>query len=75
MSCIIRVLSLLGDKGRVQQRLSAVLRIDVLAGNATLLLCRGAGLVNAADVGTLNECHVREWTNRQQGRGLQAAGP
>jgi hypothetical protein len=75
MSCIIWILGLLGHERRVQERLSAVLRIDVLAGNATMLLFRGAGLVNATDVDVRKRCHVGEWTKRQQGRGLQAVGP
>ena len=47
MSCIVRILCLLGYRRWVQQWLAAVLWIDVLAGDAALLLFPGAGLVNA----------------------------
>lgn len=75
VSCIIWILGLLGHERRVQERLSAVLRIDVMAGNATLLLFRGAGLVNATDVDVGKRCHVGDWAKGQHGRGLRAVGP
>jgi hypothetical protein len=59
MSCIIWILSLLGDEGRVQHGLSAILWIDVWARNTTLLLFREAGLVNAIDAGAREKYHVR----------------
>lgn len=75
MSCIIWILGLLGHERRVQEWLSTVFRIDVLAGNATLLLVRGAGLVNATDVDVRKGCHVGERIRGQQGRGLRVVEP
>jgi hypothetical protein len=77
MSCIGRVLSLLGYRRRIQHWQSAVLRIDVLAGDAALLLFPGTALVNGTDADARSRCHLEEYTrvSVESSGGLQAAGP